>query len=186
MLYYLMEFEGIIGAVFGVVATLITTEFLRRTGRRSIYVRGSKVEFLNRTNPNGIVKDIPTEKFDEVSLFSYDVSLAVYNSSDIYFSLFNIKLQFCFADGTSFIHKPYDENKTRKNTVTYSHEEFSTIDFEPKKLNIVNMTGWIHKEELQKLTNNTNLTKVYLLATKQNNKKFKRKILAGRSKMNFT
>jgi len=175
MIEFLKEFQGILGAVLGVVVTLTTSEFLRRIGRRRMYIRSNRIEFLKRENNFGEIRDTPTDKFEEVSLFSYEISVAIYNSSDIYFSLFDLQLEFQMENGNVFFHYPYDSDKTKFST-SWVHELFSSIDIEPKKLKIINMIGWIHKEQLGELTQSGVLKKAFLVAKNHKNKQFRKKI----------
>jgi len=107
MIEFLKEFQGILGAVLGVVVTLTTSDFLRRIARRRMYIRSNRIEFLKRENNFGEIRDTPTDKFEEVSLFSYEISVAIYNSSDIYYSLFDLQLEFHMDNGNVFFHCPY-------------------------------------------------------------------------------
>ena len=177
MVELLIEFQGIVGAILGVVVTLITTDIIRRFGKIDIHMSKYKMEFLKRnSNEYGNVKDEVVNNFGDVDLFNYSFELAIYNSSDINKSLFDVKIEFVDADNKVYAEIPYNQDKTQFTGHSWKHEEIDTIDLEPKRLKLIRLNGWIHREKLVDLTTTTNISKVYFVARNQKNKQFKRKI----------
>lgn len=177
MVEFLKEFQGIIGTILGVVVTLITTDIIRRFGKIDMHLSKYKMEFLKRTNNElGDVKDEVVNDFDDVDLFSYSFEVAFYNSSDINKSLFDVRIEFVDVDNKVYVEIPYNQDKTQFTGHVWKHEEIDTIELEPKRLKLIRLNGWLHRDKLVNLTSTTHIRKVYLVARNQKNKKVKRKI----------
>lgn len=79
---YIKEFEGIIGAILGSVATLIVTDILKRKGKLKIYLINSNGDYHYYEN---VLRGSTTKKTKNsvIDYFKYDFTIDIYNSSEL-------------------------------------------------------------------------------------------------------
>ena len=152
---FIKEFEGIIGAVFGAIATLITTEILKSVGKLKIYVMDSKGVF--NYNVTGCIVEWRESKEDKLCGYNHNIILNLYNSSDSPKFIRDLKLNIYNEEKLLFIKEMKDES-TR--TITQGILRISKADnakiynIEPKIAIELNLSFYIKAEEYKKIKNN--------------------------------
>ena len=114
------EFDGIIGAILGSVITLIVTDILKSKGKLKIYLMKGQGNFYY--NVMGFHQTYRESKEDKLSYYKYELELNIYNSSDSFKFIRDIKL--IVSNGDKFILE--DEIMDEETRVYNQH--FSHID----------------------------------------------------------
>jgi hypothetical protein len=145
------EFDGILGAILGSVATLITTDILRKKGKLNIYVESADGNY--EYNTNGFIS---SERKENSDLYGYifNLKIQIYNKSDAPKIIRNIKLNIYNNDKLVYI-KEIEDEATRKYYQSISFAENATIyNIEPKKIYEYKYKLVLSAEELKKVKNN--------------------------------
>ena len=81
----MLEIQGILGAVLGAVATLITTQLIRYIGKIRFYIIQSDLKFLNvyRDSVGGFV-DAPVNNKNEANQVKIDTSIELHNNTEVH------------------------------------------------------------------------------------------------------
>lgn len=145
------EFDGILGAILGSVATLITTDILRKKGKLNIYIENADGNY--EYNTDGFIS---SERKNNSDLCGYvfNLKIEVYNKSDATKIIRNIKLNIYNNDKLVFIKEIKDE-ATRRYYQSISVADNATIyNIEPKKIYEYEYKLFLSVEEINKLTDN--------------------------------
>lgn len=164
----IMKFQGIIGAVVGVVVTLVTTQLIKRIGK--IYFDFYNWSFeMGKWNRNtGKYEIINEVNQAESGKCFFEVN--IYNGFDMPKALKNIKIRFDIGNDK------YDYQLENCSTKKYSESGYN-IDFlgilnlEPKKMIKLKLECNLKKEDL---LNIKNFKTVYFIAQNHKNKKIKK------------
>lgn len=132
---YLIEvltvYQGIIGAIGGVIATLVVTHLLKNVGRVYIYSNNHKFEFLKRDEAGGLV----TTTSAEAEYGNLNFGLWILNSSEIPRSFRDIFIGFYDSDNRLiFKDVPQDEKTRRVAAATVWRDELVLINLPPKEM----------------------------------------------------
>lgn len=158
------DFSGILGAILGSTSTLIITHILKNVGKLDLFINKWEGKFKT-------YKEIGCHKQgkNDDDLYGYDfqLELEILNNSDVYKIM--RKITICFEkDGIlQFSIIPYDKSTRRFASATYIADEIKVINIKPKQITHVNLYGFIHEKDLDKIKN---AKKIYL---KYYNKKSK-------------
>lgn len=169
MLEYIKEFEGIIGALGGVIVTTLINEYLKSKGKIKLYYDGLEKKFLKQGSYGEIIEsdsEIGAERFN------YSFNIQLYNPSDVKRILRDIKIQFKGSNwlGT-FI--PYDGSIRKSVSYGSTIQPLKIINLNPKEIIEVKIDGSIRKEKFNGLTQES---QVYFMAKIDNGKKIKQLI----------
>ena len=151
---FIKEFEGIIGAVLGVIATLITTDILKRVGKLNIYVMSSIGNF--NYNVNGFIQICRESKGDKLCGYNHKLVLNLYNSSDSPKFLRDLKLNVFNEEKFLFSKYMTDEDTRKMSTeiLKRSRVDIAKIyNIEPKIVLELNLSFYLTEEEYGKINN---------------------------------
>jgi hypothetical protein len=147
VLELIKDFEGIIGALLGVIVTLILTQLLKSVGKIRFYILDNHINLRGKINDWGIVAD--TENLDEAEYIIATIKLEVYNSSEIPKILREVKLCFFNDKQLLFDIKPDDEATRRVAAAMEIYEPLDNINLPPKNIIVLNLRCIIPKEKLE-------------------------------------
>lgn len=152
---YIKEFEGIIGAILGSVATLIVTNWLRKKGGLKIYILNSKSEFSYEDN--GDIISWRNSKKNKLLEYKYSIELNIYNSSDICRNIKNLRFKI-FNDNKQLLEgewKDKNQKKIRNEIVSYDYlKNIKVCNIYPMVVNEFNLYFCLSTEEYRKIDNN--------------------------------
>lgn len=158
ILQIVKEFEGIIGAVLGSVATLIATDYLSKKGKLKIYLM--KYEGIYET-----YKDVGCYSGEEKELqlyhFRLNYKLQVYNKSDTPKIMRDFKILFIRDKKVLYYLVPDDEATRRFSAHTYMVDEMEVSNVMPREIQVLEQSGYISEEELGKIEGATKIELVY-------------------------
>lgn len=128
----LLKFDGLIGAVLGVIATLITTEMLKKTGKLYVYVHEENFElYSGETDKFG--GPLSVGEFEKASYGLVRYKLQLYNGSDIPKSFRNIQLKFSLQQKQPIYVVPKDEATRRTSGPITFTDELTVLNIPPKQ-----------------------------------------------------
>lgn len=152
VIYFIKEFEGIIGAVLGVVATLVTTDILKRIGKLNIYVMNSTGKFYY--NVDGLIQEEIESKEDELYGYNHKLVLNLYNSSDNPKILRDLKMNVFNEEKFLFSIDMQDEDTRRISAGMSRADNAKIYNIEPKVAIELNLSFYLTKEDYRKINNN--------------------------------
>lgn len=165
----ILKFDGIIGAIAGVVATLITTEIIKSLGKVYFYFYDWSIEYYGK-NEHGIttiVKDIDSSEY-----CCYELRMQIYNSTDEMKTIKDLQIEFRLKDKNIY-DKPNNEELAENHSAYIKYKDFNYINIPPKQLLEINMNGSIHNENMIDVSN---VEKIYLIARDYKNRKIRKLI----------
>jgi hypothetical protein len=144
----LEKFEGIIGALLGVMLTLIMTELFKRTGKFIFYTTKSEVEFRKQTNPlfsdYRAIQDIADA--DQISI---KLILEIFNSADtpkvLRQGIFNF-----YKDNSLLLSvEPKDNSTARSNGHWTIRDGFINANIKNKEIITIDLSNVLTKEQTE-------------------------------------
>lgn len=163
----LSEFQGIIGATVGVIATLIVTSIIKNLGKIYIYFRGWEIKYHKMDGVGGFI----TSKLEEASSCSYSFEMEIMNSSELPKTLRDIKVKFYDSDNKLLVESiPQDESTRKVSTGGSRIEPIKIINLPSKQMIYFNVSGYIKTENIKNLNN---WKKVYFEAFDNRGRKVK-------------
>ena len=169
----LQEYDGIIGEVLGVIATLITTDWLSQKGKLNLYIMTCENEY-NTYGDVGCYKG-GKEKTD---FYGYEnqVKLEIYNGSNNPKIMRNIKIRYYKNNIEKYVVIPKDESSARISEARcIIKDEIEVINFRPKEVMELKISNYIHEKDLEKIEM---CNRIYLTYNDEKNRK--RKILLSK------
>jgi hypothetical protein len=164
----LSEFQGIIGATVGVIATLIVTSIIKKLGKTYIYFRDWEIKFYKMDGAGGFI----SSEFEEAISCSYSFEMEIFNSSELPKALRGIKVRFYNSDNNFLTESiPKDESTRKVSTGRSIIEAIKIINLPPKQMIHFNVSGYIKKEDLKNLNK---WRKVYFESFDNRGRKIKR------------
>lgn len=160
----LKEFDGILGAVVGSVATLITTQIIKSMGKLNLYLKKWDVE-NQRNDECGCVTYERATSLDTKSLY-ITVILEIYNSCENPKIMRNIKFGFYNGKKEVFAVSPNDKENTIKSQHYSIPKEVTIINIEAKKCIVKEFNFEIDNSSIHLLRDTNN---IYLLYTNERN-----------------
>ncbi|WP_294376924.1 hypothetical protein [uncultured Clostridium sp.] len=167
---FISGFQGIIGAVFGTVATLITTELIKSLGRLKFYFNDISIEYSGE-NERGFTDIIVTD-VTKADACGYKFRVQIYNSSETIKILKDFKVEFVL-ESRSIYNKPNNRDEYIQHDCFLEYKDFNLIHILPKNMIEINMCGNIYNENMIEFSK---LKKVYFIAQNHNNKTIKKLI----------
>ena len=144
----IIELEGIIGAILGVVATLIVTDILKRKGKLEIYIVNAEGNFYY--NDDGF-RTKKREKGQEIDYYRFELEFSVYNKSDIPKVIRDVKVEL-YVDNKFVLEQNVQDEETRRYGNHYSVADDAKIfNIEPKKADIFKFTFFLNDDIARKL-----------------------------------
>jgi len=163
----LNEYDGIIGTILGVVATLITTDWLQHRGKLNIFI-------MKWTGKYETYYDVGCSHKgkEETDLYGYcnEFEIEVYNSSSIPKIMRNVKIEFYDNKELKYSNEIKDEDTRRYTSHITTIDKFEVINFKPKEVVKLKLSNYIHEDELIEIEG-TN--RIFLTYVDENNKKNK-------------
>ncbi|OMD74169.1 MULTISPECIES: hypothetical protein [Paenibacillus] len=169
VLKILEKFEGIIGALLGVMLTLIMTEILKKTGKFIFYVSKNEVVFQKRKNP--LFSDYDTvSDISDSDQIKINLVLEIFNSSDTPKVL--RKGVFSFYENNSLILslEPKDNSTARSNGHWTIRDGFINANVKNKEIITIDLSNVLTKEQTETVRR---CTKVFFEIKDSKNKKYK-------------
>lgn len=164
----LSEFQGIIGATVGVIATLIVTSVIKNLGKIYIYFRDWGIEFYKM----GGGGDHIISEINEARYCSFSFEMEIMNSSELPKALRDIKVRFYNSDNKLLVESiPQDESTRKISTGGSRIEPIKIINLPSKKMIYFNVGGYIKTENIKNLNK---WKKVYFEAFDNRGRKVKR------------
>lgn len=163
----IVELEGVIGAVLGVIATLIVTDILRRKGKLEVFIINANGDFYYNDTGSRVTY---RKKGMELEYYSFELEFSVYNKSDIPKIMRDIKVEIYVNDKLLIEKNVKDEETRRYSNHSSFADEAKIYNIEPKKADIFKFTFYLDKDIAKKLRN-----KQVVFKLKYYNEKNKRK-----------
>ncbi len=145
----LKEYEGLIGALSGVIVTLILTHVLKNVGGLKIYAVNNDIEFIKngKTNEGFHTKEIADKM--SVNFLSVEFHLEIYNNSETARIFREIEL--CFYKGSEkvFSTRPEDkETEKRYQSGQSLRSEILNINVMPKQITSRELVRYLRKDDV--------------------------------------
>ena len=170
LITFISKFEGIIGALMGVVATLITTQLIKNLGRIEFYFNEYE-DKLWRFDRGGI-EILDKSDTIKAEYYDYKFRIELYNSSESIRILRDLRIGFQLED--KFIYgKLNNSDEIIHDKFRNTTHELNIINIPPKQIVEINIEGNIKKENL---TDNLNIKEVLFFAKDHKNKIYKKLI----------
>jgi hypothetical protein len=163
------SFEGIIGAVAGVIFTLVITHILKNSGRVTSRVSKIQTQYsnYNKTNGNiGVVESL--KKADHASIkFTVDF----YNNSETHKALNKFKLLF-IDENNKILFDLVPEDESTMDTKSYggNWEEIEHLNVGPKELIKKELRFGFHSGDITLLKESKTIKFCYSVIKNQINK----------------
>ena len=154
------QFQGVFGAVFGTVATLIITQLLRNIGK--IYFYGFYE--IKKSVDDGYGRHCEVDCFavsDNQKQFEYKMMIQVYNSSESMKMIKDVCIEFETIKGV-IKHKPLDNATAIQRSHWTDREELTFVNIPAKELVELDIVGWIYSEECPNIYWLNDIESVYI------------------------
>lgn len=154
----LLEFEGIVGAVLGSVATLIATELLKSRGKVKLYLK----EFQGIYQTYGDVGAGQRGKTDN-DFYGYNLkyTFQIYNGTDLPRIMRDFKVDFYKGDKIVYSDVPKNE-ETRRYSQHFSNvDEMEISNIYPREIQILKHSIYISSENLDKIEGATKIEMIF-------------------------
>ncbi len=147
MIFFLKNFEGIIGALLGVIVTLVLTNLLRHLGKLYIYATEIKTEFT-RLDGYGCMKDCDIL---EAQYATFDLDVEIYNNSEVPKALRDFAFRF-YCDKELLLEETPDDNRTaRSNGHWLIRDGFYIYNLNPKTISRLSFHLSLGEEDTSKI-----------------------------------
>lgn len=170
LIAFVSKFEGIIGALMGVVATLITTQLIKNLGRVEFYFNEYQ-DKLWRFDRGGI-EILDKSDAIKADYYDYKFKIELYNSSESIRILRDLKIGFQLEEKIIY-GKLNNSDKTIHDEFRNTTHELNVINIPPKQIVELNIEGSIKKEDL---TDDLNIKEALFFAKDHKNKVYKKLI----------
>lgn len=158
----LFKFEGTIGALLGMVVTLVTTYALKSMGKIESYVMMYDGKFRTYEKAGCInIEKPPSDLFD----YGFNLIIHIYNGKDVYKSFRNFTVQFIENDRVIKELTPYNDN-LKMCSKMYIENDF--VNIKPKSVEEVSISGNVNRDDVQDIIN---VNKVVLQYCDEKNRK---------------
>ncbi|WP_054956489.1 hypothetical protein [Paenibacillus dakarensis] len=163
------KFEGIIGALLGVMMTLILTEIFKKMGKLKFYKKSLDIgyEIRERDSWGQEVNKNVDNKYG-ANFFGIELTLEIYNSSDTPKILRDVKLAFYNGKHKKLSVDPEDKSTERYAAASMWRDKFGLINIKPKE--IISVSLVYHCNDQDTLNQIKKSNKVYLESRDYKNK----------------
>jgi len=162
------EFEGIFGVLLGVIVTMVSTELIKRWGKIYTYFDNWNAS-LYKQNKYGESIGIDFVDYEESDYYKYEFDLQIFNSSQIYKALRDIRIEFVF-DNKSIFDIPNNNVTSRQVAFGIISDEIKSINLIPMQILDYKLSGYI-KEDRINMGDFRTLKKIYFHSKNHKGKK---------------
>lgn len=163
-----IKFQGIIGTIFGVIATLIVTSTIKNLGKIYTYFHGWEIRFYNLDGVGNFKSTI----FEEAHYCDYEFEIEILNSSELPKALRDIRVRFYDSSNKLLVESiPHNESTRKTNVGGSVSDPIKIINLPSKQMIYFKIKGF--PKEIKKLGN---WKKAYFEAFDNRDKKIKRLI----------
>ncbi|MCY8856472.1 hypothetical protein [Bacillus atrophaeus] len=161
------DFEGIIGALLGVIVTLILTHILKHFGAIKFYIVGFEINFISDNDDWGT--NINSSK-NEAMQAEIQSQIEIYNGAEIPKVLREI--EFCFYKNTNLIVSVTPDDKATEEYAKFGYyrDMLFNINLPSKQIIDINLIKFLNEEETKQVKK---CNRVYLEAKDHNGKFYK-------------
>lgn len=159
MLQTIKDFEGIIGAILGVIFTLITTHLLKGIGTIKIYFKDYSIE-KHEKDQMGYTRRVKTTSLDSEELIII-IELELYNSADVPKIMRNISMALYDKNKEIFKVIPYDDDKKIVRPQYTQSYEADIINLEVKKCILKKF--WFRIDDVSIISNMKETNSIYII-----------------------
>lgn len=162
------NFEGIIGALLGVIVTLILTHILKHFEQIKFYIVDFEIYF--KTDNDGWGTNVMPSK-DEAKQIEIHSQIEIYNGAEIPKVLREIK--FCFYKNTNLIVSVTPDDKATTEEFAefgYYRDKLFNINLPSKQIIAINIIKFLNEKETKQVKK---CNRVYLEAKDHNGKMYK-------------
>ncbi|MDQ0975891.1 hypothetical protein QFZ31_005769 [Neobacillus niacini] len=165
------DFEGIIGALLGVIVTLILTQMLKSVGKIKFYIKENEIDFINaEQNMIGEYIESKVEDRNEATNINLKHTIEIYNGSEIPKIIRDVKYSFYYGNNLLLAIDPDDKSTERYTSYSHYRDSFLNINLPPKQITNIEIIQNIKTEETEIVKN---CTKIYLEMNNHRGKKIK-------------
>lgn len=165
------NYEGIIGALLGVIVTTILNEYLKSKGKINFYFLNFNRCFKGRGILGEYCEVYDVENADS---FEYEFEIQIYNSSDVNKIIREFEIEFICIDNRKIYSTPHNKDTIREYAGGFKTDELKILNLKPKEIIDFNICGYIWDEEILKSL--AYIRKVNLIMKDSNNKLIKKVI----------
>lgn len=168
---FIKEFEGIIGALLGVIITMLMNEYLKSKGKIKYYFSNFTINYMGVDK--GIYRSF--DKESDYSSIEYEFNIQIYNTSESKKILRDIKIQF-ISDELEIKVVPKDSSTRRGYAGGFTCDNIGVININPKEILEMKVEGHIGSQDtdIKKLKN---IKKIYMIAKDSKDKIVKKLIV---------
>lgn len=174
LLDFLTQFEGIIGALLGVIVTMLMGYLLKKMGKIRMSSSNHWLSVLESEEDGThyyIIANEAKKKINEYSSGLYEFDLTVFNSSDEPKGLKDITICFVGPNKSNIVKKvPRDEATRRISAGAIRTDEVKILNLPVKEMINYHLLVYIEREDLMHIHN---CKEVILTATDHKDKKLK-------------
>lgn len=140
------EFEGIFGVLLGVVVTMGSTELIKRWGKIYNYFDNWNASLYKQDSCGASIRT-SLDDYEESYCYNYEFDMQIFNSSQIYKVLRDIKIEFVF-ENKSIFDIPKDSATTRHLAYGVISDEIKSINLVPMQILNYKLSGYIEKDRI--------------------------------------
>ncbi len=170
-------FAAILGAVLGMISTLVTTSILR--GRGKVKVSSSTIDFKiveQEQNDFGDLVSKDVSSIQEANLIEFNFRMTFYNSSELPKGIHDIKFKFIDDKGSEVLVTPKDSDYDEWNGSRWKRESVKVIEIDPRKVAQKYLYGYIGENSGLDTFKGNVIKHIYIIGTENHNKKFIHKL----------
>ncbi|MGP4061494.1 hypothetical protein [Halobacillus sp. H74] len=146
MIDILREFQAIIGTLLGVFLTLITTHFLRSTGRVTVRLKTHQLDLSKQDDIGGFE---PVYSYKNTENARLNLVVEFYNSSETMKTIDDIKLEFLDNKKKSYFSTKLKDSETAKRLGGgIQMDEITHLNLEPKRLVVKDLSQRFTRENI--------------------------------------
>ncbi|MDB8439085.1 hypothetical protein [Turicibacter sanguinis] len=160
MLDLFRNYEGIIGALLGVVVTTLLTEWIKSKGRLNFYFDAVNVKYMKGPDSWGICSECDSQ--EDYQWIEIEFEMQVYNSSEIKRILRDISIQLV-SDNDTVISKVF--LKQDKNPL-------KVLNLPPKEITEFHLKTTLNHQDII-LDDYKEIKEIYVITKNEKNKVYK-------------
>lgn len=144
----IINFEGIIGALLGVIVTLILTQILKNSGRMRFYPIECEVIY-EKTSEDGWSDRVRVENKEDAEYVSVKLKIELFNGSEVPKILRDIRL--CFYANKKILLSVVPEDQSTEQYMTHSYwrDKLLHINIMPKQITKIELVKYFNKSETE-------------------------------------
>jgi hypothetical protein len=137
------DLEGIIGALLGVIVTLVLTQMLKSIGKMRFYIKETEIKYLkSSTSSYGSHEEEEVNVIKGATNIKLQHSIEIFNGSESPRILRDAMYSFYKGKKLLFSVSPDDKTTERYGSHRYWIDEFSNINIPPKQIVNINLSKY--------------------------------------------